>query len=212
MTITNHLLNDALQQRLKPAGTEMATRRFLVMHYTAGLSAQSSIDWWKDPRAKGASAHVIIERDGTIIQCRAFNERAGHAGVSAWVDPNTGERYDMINKCSIGIELANAGSEIKNGKLFGRYPGDIVSACHKWEPDRLRPWEEFPPAQISAAFALAALLVRTYNLDDVIGHEDCAPPGLRANGDWKPDPGPLFPMTDLRRHCGMAKPLARLTP
>lgn len=211
MKITNHLL-DTAQKQIIPGGSGMGTRRFLVIHYTAGMSAQSSIDWWRNPDSRGASAHIVIDRDGTIYQCRPFDRTAGHAGVSAWRDPKTGYLYNGLNACSIGIELANAGDCVNNGKLFGKYPAlnGTAQAAHKWEPRTMKAWEEYGGRQLAACAELAKLLVATYHLDDVVGHEDIAPPGLRKHGDWKPDPGPLFPMKELRQQCGFTAPTARL--
>jgi N-acetylmuramoyl-L-alanine amidase len=41
---------------------------------------------------------------------------------------------------------------------------------------------------------VSKLLVERYNLDDLIGHEDIAP-------SRKTDPGPAFPMANLRVAC-----------
>ena len=71
------------------------------MHYTAGASAESSIDWLTNPDAR-ASAHVLIARDGGITQLVPFDRRAWHAGRSRWKD-RTG-----LNGWSFGIELDNA--------------------------------------------------------------------------------------------------------
>lgn len=208
MKITNHLLSGA-RLELIPGGAKMETRRFLVMHYTAGMTAMSSIEFWRSPEADGANAHVVIDRDGTLYQCRPFDRTAGHAGVSQW--RHNGVLYEGINRCGIGIELANAGDCIKGGKLFGKYAGNpIATAAHKWEPKKQKSWEQFSSAQIAVCKEISALIVKTYNLDDVVGHEDIAPPGLRKRGDWKPDPGPLFPMAELRAHCGFHQPLAKL--
>ena len=45
------------------------------------------------------SAHVLIGRDGEVIQFVPFNERAWHAGVSSW------QGQSNCNDNSIGIEL-----------------------------------------------------------------------------------------------------------
>lgn len=45
------------------------------------------------------SAHLFIERDGTITQFVNFNERAWHAGLSSYLGRNN------VNDFSIGIEL-----------------------------------------------------------------------------------------------------------
>ena len=49
------------------------------------------------------SSHLLIERDGRVTQFVNFDERAWHAGVSAW-----GAITD-VNSNSIGIELSNPG-------------------------------------------------------------------------------------------------------
>lgn len=175
----------------------MDVRRFLVIHFTAGATAQSSIDFWKSPEAKGANAHIIIDRDGTIYQCRPFNRTAGHAGKSTWRDPKTGIRYDGLNACAIGIELANGGDSFPT--RFSRLPA--THARHK-NGGPMTDWETYPEAQLAACFALSKLLVDRYHLDDVVGHDDIAP-------DRKNDPGPAFPMQKLREACGfqgMPKP------
>ena len=195
MIITpDHWLEDARRDPV-PGGSLMLTRRFLVIHFTAGASAASSVSWWKDPAAKGASAHIVIDRDGTVIQCRPFNRTAGHAGVSAWRDPKTVTRYTGLNSCSIGIELANGGSS---------YPTKFSSllphrAAHKHGGQACY-WETYPAAQLAACEAVSKALVARYHLDDVVGHDDIAP-------DRKTDPGPAFPMTALRASCGFLTPL-----
>lgn len=45
------------------------------------------------------SSHLLIERDGTIIQFVPFNRRAWHAGVSSW------KGRECCNDFSIGVEL-----------------------------------------------------------------------------------------------------------
>lgn len=77
----------------------MNVRDALVIHFTSGASGQSSVDFWRTPQAKGACAHLVIDRDGSVIQCRPFNRTCGHAGQSAFKHGYTG-----LNSCSIGIE------------------------------------------------------------------------------------------------------------
>lgn len=191
MQIHDHLLTTAIQ-KLLPGGAAMDIRRFLVIHFTAGASAQSSIDYWKN-LANGVCAHIVIDRDGTIYQCRPFNRTAGHAGPSKWRDPKTGTLYSgSLNKCSIGIELANGGDTFPT-KFSALKP---TWARHK-NGGRECNWETYPEAQIAALLDLSKLLVDTYHLDDILGHDDCAP-------DRKNDPGPAFPMLRLRAHCGFS--------
>lgn len=192
MTITeDHWLDTAVREVI-PGGNVMPIRRFLVIHFTSGASAKSSINFWRTPDANGASAHLVIDRDGTVYQCRPFNRTCGHAGKSEWRDPKSKARYTGLNACSIGIELANAGD---NDALFKKWAvAGTVRAKHK-NGGALQDWEVYPDAQLKACEEMSKLLVSRYHLDDVVGHEDIAP-------DRKNDPGPAFPMGKLREACG----------
>ncbi len=194
MSITeDHLLRGA-RQDLLAGGSPMLTRRCVVVHFTAGATAQSSINWWKTKAAKGASAHLVIDRDGSVIQCRPFNRTAGHAGVSRWRDPKTGVLYTGLNTCSIGVELANAGDNEKLARRWSKMP--LVFAKHQ-NGGPMTDWEDFPPRQLAVLAKVLQALVRRYRLDDITGHDCIAP-------NRKNDPGPAFPMEKLREACGFA--------
>ena len=191
---------EGVKKSLLPGGADLRMPQLLVIHFTAGMSAESSIDWWKNPAAKGASAHVIIDRDGTVIQCRPFDKTCGHAGISKWRNPRTGETRTGCNAFSIGIELANAGDSVsgKPPKAFGKYElqAGSLKAKHK-NGGPLTAWEIYPQAQLDTCFNVAQTIVSQYRIIDLAGHEDIAP--ARKN-----DPGPAFPMLALRQHCGFS--------
>lgn len=163
--------------------------RYLVFHYTAGKSAQSSIAWLTNPEAK-ASAHLILARDGSICQLAPFNVKTWHAGISHW-DGVTG-----LNSASIGIEMDNAGPLKKVGDKYQAWFGtlytedQVIYAKHRLDEEP-RWWQAYTEVQIQRALELARLLVRHYDLKDVVGHEDIAP-------DRKRDPGPAFPLEQVR--------------
>jgi N-acetylmuramoyl-L-alanine amidase len=69
-----------------------------------------------------------------------------------------------------------------------------IRAIHR-NGDKEFEWEEYPEAQLTAVFEISKLLVANYKLDDVTGHDCIAP-------ERKEDPGPAFPMEDLRVACG----------
>jgi N-acetylmuramoyl-L-alanine amidase len=163
--------------------------KYLVIHYTAGRTADESVSWLTSAAA-GASAHVVIGRTGTVTQLVPFNRVAWHAGISSW------EGVRGLNRHSIGVELDNAGRlERKGGRWcawFGNaYPDDeVMEATHKHATHACG-WHTYPPEQIEAALELSALLIRKYDLLDVLGHEDISP-------GRKSDPGPAFPMASFR--------------
>lgn len=85
-----------------------AVPSFLIIHYTDTLDAVEPDGFFMAtiPRADGArvSAHYMIDTDGTTTQYVDEDQRAWHAGVSAW------EGIGDINSHSIGIELINGGA------------------------------------------------------------------------------------------------------
>ena len=166
---------------------------YLVMHYTAGSSADSSVAWLSNPQAR-ASAHLVIGRDGGITQLVPFNRSAWHAGKSQW-DGRSG-----LNNFSIGIELDNAGNLERVGSRWlsrvskrAYADDDVLIANHKQDRPGTPPsgWHEYTEAQIEAALAVGLLLMQRYKLKEVLGHEDIAP-------GRKTDPGPAFPMASFR--------------
>lgn len=197
MRITdNHMLNEAVPSIVSPDGGQMNVHRVLVIHFTSGASARSSIDYWRRLK-NGVCAHLIIDRDGTIYQCRAFNRTAGHAGLSRWTDRRTGAHYGTANAYGIGIELANAGDDpgvIAWARKTREFAGTL-KAAHRNAPGRIVEWEKFPAAQLASCEAAARLLCAKYKLDDITGHDCIAP-------ERKNDPGPAFPMQELRTACG----------
>lgn len=189
MNVTQDHWLDAAKREPIPGGSDMPVRRFLVIHFTAGASGKSSIDFWRTPAAKGASAHIVIDRDGTVYQCRPFNKTCGHAGgkgKSFW------KGFNGLNSCSIGIELANAGDNAALAKKWSKLP--LVKAKHKNGGPETE-WEAYPQAQLDSCKAVAQILCARYKLDGIVGHDDIAP--KRKN-----DPGPAFPMMELQKVCG----------
>jgi N-acetylmuramoyl-L-alanine amidase len=184
--INNHLLEgDNVTHRSTPNRGGKLVPQYLVYHYTAGSSARSSADWLCNPAAK-ASAHLVLGREGEIIQLAPFNVVTWHAGISHWAG------LTGMNNFSIGIEMDNAGV-LKNlgdryessfGKVIPR--NQVVLAKHRHGSTE-QAWHAYTEAQIGRAFELAELLFSHYGLKEVLGHEDIA----RGR---KSDPGPAFPL------------------
>lgn len=191
MNITDHMLDGATVD-LIAGGSNMPIRRCLVVHFTAGASAKSSIE---SMRSRGLSAHLVVDRDGTIFQCRPFNKTASHAGKSRWDDPNTGKHYELLNSIAIGIEIANAGNDSGALSWARKQPGFASIRARHRNGGPVVEWEEFYQAQLDAVFAAAKACVLRYHLDDITGHDCIAP-------ERKDDPGPAFPMQSLREFCG----------
>lgn len=167
--------------------------KILVIHFTFGGTGRSSADWFRDPLNKGSSAHVVVDRDGSVIQCVPFNIVAWHAGRSRWGD------LVGLNQFALSIELANWGYLKRSGAGWASYTGMRISdpfiGVHKnGNPDGSRSpigWEPYSEAQLSTAIQIARVFVDTYGVKEIVGHDDIAP-------DRKWDPGPAF---DMMRFC-----------
>lgn len=117
MHIRDHLLLEAAQcpspnRDNRPAGTDI---ELIVIHgislppgqfgsgditalFCNRLNPEAHPDYEQLCRQK-LSSHLLIDRRGTCTQYVPFNERAWHAGVSAW------QGREHCNDFSIGIEL-----------------------------------------------------------------------------------------------------------
>lgn len=190
-TIANGVLRangEPVRQMPSPnhSGTFRQRPAMLVMHYTAGGSAEGSASWLANPQAS-ASAHLVIGRDGRVIQGVSLDHRAWHAGRSTW------RGLSGLNSYAIGIELANW------GPLGTDSAAPHVEAAHK-HGGSVRCWEIYPDAQIAAAEAVARAIATYHPIAEIVGHDDIAP-------GRKLDPGPAFDMAAFRAAVlGTGKP------
>ena len=192
MRVQNHrLFDDAGQVPLHKSDNigGALSPEYLVIHYTAGRSFDSSVSWLCNPAAK-ASAHIVIGRNGEIAQLAPFDRVTWHAGVSQWLGRSG------ANNFSIGIELDNGGKLDRVGSKWRAWFGDdysddeVLVACHRNGGPECG-WHAFTPQQLESTIEVAAALVSHYGLRDILGHEDISP-------GRKTDPGPAFPMASLR--------------
>ena len=168
---------------------EEIEHKFLVIHFTNLPDMDTAFKYLSNPKKK-ISAHIIIGRDGSIIQLVPFNFKAWHAGDSNW------KGFSKLNHYSIGVELDNAGKLQRKGNKWVSWLGkeydesEVIIAKHKNETEAAG-WHIYPQAQIDTAVNVCRLLVRKYNLTEILGHDDIAI-------GRKIDPGPAFPMENFR--------------
>ena len=191
MYIENHIIKDISYQESSNHGGNNVLKEIdtIVIHYTGGASADSSIKTLCNPAVK-ASAHLVIAKDGAITQLVPFNIKAWHAGKS------THHSVNGLNKYSIGIEIDNPGRLQKVGtkfiSWFGReYSVEKVIRAKHINEEFYSYWHTYSEEQINAVFELCELLVKKYNIKYIVGHDEIAP-------GRKSDPGPAFPMEKLR--------------
>lgn len=194
MKITNHRL-DGVHFVQSPNVGGFMTPTGAIMHYTAGWTAQSAVATLTNPAAK-VSAHLVIDRDGTITQLVPFNRVAWHAGPSAY-DGRSG-----CNNFTIGFEHVNPGYFRigPNGEAM-TYDGKRALTAKELAgydlsvraPDKRIGggnfiWPGYTSLQIEASLEAFDACVKAYGLGFVTGHEDI------DTRKWKTDPGDAFPM------------------
>jgi N-acetylmuramoyl-L-alanine amidase len=192
-SVNNHKLqNESSNVTFKqtPNGGAALKPLYLIMHYTAGRSSKSSVEWFLNNEAN-ASAHIVIGRSGDVTQLQPFNKMCWHAGVSRW-----GELIGL-NHHSIGIELDNAGilKKTEDGSWkswFGSaYPAtEVLVAKHRLGGEPCG-WHTYTEKQIEIAIAIGQALHDQYRFLDILGHDDISWPR-------KTDPGPAFPLDSFR--------------
>ncbi|QHE86691.1 N-acetylmuramoyl-L-alanine amidase [Hydrogenophaga sp. BPS33] len=187
----HRLTGDDVSFRQTPNAGGSLRARYVLLHYTAGRNLESSVESLCTKKPQGnASAHIVLGRDGRIVQLAPFNVVTWHAGVSQW------NGLDGLNHHAIGIEMDNAGLLQRDGERyvswFGKpYPDDEVRLAEHRHGGGVKPWHHYTEVQIARALELCELLVAHYGLEDVLGHEDVA----RGR---KIDPGPAFPLGAVR--------------
>ena len=136
----------------------------VVLHYTAGSSVNGAIGAWEGSRQ--ASAHYIIDKDGTIYYVVDEQDVAWHVVGS--------------NANSIGIELVNLGSDCRGQECLTL---DLNSYQFDDRVQEDSQWEAYPAAQMETLYLLTAYLDKKYDGVIAVGHEDL---------DGRTDPGPAF--------------------
>lgn len=167
--------------------------QYLIIHYTAGGNAAGAISWFKDKKSE-ASAHFVVDHDGSIVQMVRTDRIAWHAGKSSWLGKSG------LNQYSIGIEIANWGLLTKSqtgyvsSKGHAIPPNRVVLAKHKnFQVGTTHGWEAFDEAQIESVLKISKVVTDHFGIPakNVLGHDDIAP--IR-----KQDPGPAFNLDGLR--------------
>lgn len=166
-------------------GGALREPKFLVLHYTAGASLTSSVNWLRNPQAK-ASAHVIVGRDGSVVQLVAFDAIAWACGPSYW------KGFQGLNTSSISIELDNCGPlSGKNGVYRSLTTGTVVPDENVYTGKHANGgtfqfWETYTDEQLDACKrVIYDIKTLCPSIVEIVGHDDISP-----GRKW--DPGPAL--------------------
>lgn len=181
MYIFNHRLEDCGAEQLpclknKKRMTEPP--KMVVLHYTAGRSCRSAAVYLARPDVE-ASAHLVLGRQGEIVQLLPFDIEAWHAGRSLYAG------MVDLNRCSIGIEMDNLGR-------LSRDEGRFVAECGMEVPPEevfthgsggaATYWHRYTERQKAVLAEVLRVLRNAYPIHYVVGHSDVT--------TRKQDPGP----------------------
>jgi N-acetylmuramoyl-L-alanine amidase len=189
MKIVNHKLVGVPFRQANAFGGEMVPT-LACLHDTAGRLEKGSSVAWFCSKDCNTSAHVVIERDGSITQQVPFNRKAWHAGASSY----QGKLH--CNNFSIGIEIVNPGKLTKDGDKAKAWFGQ------SWPTSQLEYkvtdehgvgwWMDYTPEQIAAVTELCKALAAAYPISDITTHWAITP-------GRKVDTNPLFPLERVKR-------------
>lgn len=195
MKIINHKLEGHSFAQAHAFGGDLASPSLIVLHDTAGrLTKGNSVDWFCSSDC-GTSAHVVIERDGSITQVVPFNRVAFHAGKSSY---NGKSVRGSCNAFSIGIEIVNPGKLDKDGKAWFHKPSEAGFAGTERRGTKEHGvgwWMGYTPEQIDTVSNLCQALVAEYpSITDISTHWYISP-------GRKVDTNPLFPLEQVRQQA-----------
>lgn len=191
-TIKNDLLysdtSTVEHHRTRKKSGRLRSLRFIVIHYTAGLSYEGDLRTLTTSD-RAASAHIVLGQDGKVGQIEDFRTNLWHAGKSKWGN------LTMLNQYSVGIEVVCPGwvnfvREQNGVKYFEQYGRTFSDQDYRFvrgpHPNGGPPmwWMQFSDAQMEALEGICAALKRQYRtIERVLGHDDISPgrkidPGL----------------------------------
>lgn len=167
----------------------------IVLHHTAGGSAEGAITWWKT-RSGGTgtiATPYVIERNGDIYQLFKPAQWAHHLGVKG---------KPALDKRSIGIELVCFGAlQIKNAQ--GKDIIDYGDEGYRGS----RYFEKYTDAQIESLLVLLPILGGVFdipvknalpvNLFSVSSDALAGYPGLYTHASYRSDKSDCHPQPEL---------------
>lgn len=155
----------------------------VTVHYTADRDVERSI---RSLKQQNLNYHLIIDRDGKVIQTCYLDKACSHAGPAFWNGKSP-------NKQHVSISLVSWGHlTVRNSD----------QACFAWTGQQVdlkdtvwrfgTAWDKATREQEAKLFELLCWFIDMFNISplDICGHDECALPKGR-----KPDPGGILGMS-----------------
>ncbi len=185
MEIRHHRLYGERVSRVPTAHTSGTIQPEIIVIHETGTSVKkgAAVDYLRRNDRK-VSYHVVIERDGSVVQMADFDQRTHHAGRSVY----KGRKW--CNGFGIGIGLVGPGKLDRNGKsYFGTKFDDAVHAATSAHGDGW--WLPYSDQQLDVLRDVIEAIEQAYGLAlPVCGHYQVSP-------GRKVDPSPLLPIEPI---------------
>jgi N-acetyl-anhydromuramyl-L-alanine amidase AmpD len=169
----------------------------VTIHYTGGRSLQGAVDALK---AASLNYHIIIDREGKIVQTAYLRWRVYHAGKAMWNGQSPNQTHAAVAVLSYG-ELEQAHNQ-HGDPILVSWAGSTVKfdqAAHRPDNSKLGDmswWDKCTPVQEHSLVSVLEWFIGCgISPDNVSGHDESALPDGR-----KRDPGGVlsFTMSELR--------------
>lgn len=197
---------------------ETFPKDLLVLHFTAGSTARSAFDSWRNTPLQVATSY-LVDTDGKIYECFPPNYWAYHLGITGAASANW--KHD---KRSIGIEIANVGPlrpDQNNPQQLNWWPPDnkfqtkycTLAETGKYVATPYRGYSHyasFPAPQSDAVIALVEHLCTAFAIPRVLAPADRQTAfdidyfksfrGIATHQNFrkdKTDIGPAFPLAQV---------------
>lgn len=180
---------------------EATEKKQIVLHHTAGGGKGEIVyQGWQADRTPVATC-VAISRDGQIVQGYASRFWGYHLGLQT--KHFLGQKYQNLDKTSIGVEVCNWGPLVYKSNKFKNYLGGEIDSDDVIECDYrgYKYWQSYTDEQIES---LRLLLLHwgekygiplTYNVD-IWQHNKRAmsgESGVFVHGSFRPDKADMYP-------------------
>ena len=138
--------------------------KYIVMHATAGSSADGAISGWGDGPV---AAHFVVDKDGTIYQCVPLDKITHHAG---WASEGSNSAYGITEERDDNVGRGDAPGSCTDYAMNAWSIGiEIVNMNDNSDP--------YPEEQLAALDKLVAYI------DKELGHA----PEITSHREWTGD-------------------------
>lgn len=184
---------------------EKSDKKRIVLHHTAGGGKGEIVyQGWQADRTPVATC-VAISRDGEIVQGYESEYWGYHLGLRA--SHFMGQKYQNLDKSSIGIELCNWGPLTKKVGQYRNYVNGVVNSDDVIELEYrgFKYWQKYTDEQIESTRLLLIHwrdkydIPLTYN-EDIWSHNKRAmagESGVFVHGSFRPDKADVYPYPPL---------------